>query len=192
MVSASKINDAEKGILGHELSPQFPTTQTADSLKRSAITESSLSSIPLRALALNDKQGIHSHTNEGEGPVHTTMAPTSFLTRLAQKKFSKKKQTSRCIQFGLWFNTYRSVGSITPLMRSYQVVEHYAYRKFFIFVLTVNTIGILLAGVNIWTYPRKYTGAFVVGNLFTAILMRNELFGRVLYLIVNTLFAKVS
>ncbi|XP_006461238.1 hypothetical protein AGABI2DRAFT_204879 [Agaricus bisporus var. bisporus H97] len=97
------------------------------------------------------------------------MAPTSFLTRLAQKKFSKKKQTSRCIQFGLWFNTYRS---------------------FFIFVLTVNTLGILLAGVKIWTYPRKYTGAFVVGNLFTAILMRNELFGRILYLIVNTLFAK--
>lgn len=58
--------------------------------------------------------------------------------------------------------------------------------------MTVNLICILLAGMNVWTYPREYTGAFVVGNLFLAILMRNELFGRILYLIVNTLFAKVS
>lgn len=43
-----------------------------------------------------------------------------------------------------------------------------------------------------WTYPRHYTGAFVLGNLQMAILMRNELFGRFLYLFVNTLFAKVS
>lgn len=55
----------------------------------------------------------------------------------------------------------------------------------------MNAIGILLAGLNVWTYPRHYTGAFVLGNLLTAILVRNELFGRFLYLIVNTFFAKV-
>jgi hypothetical protein len=34
-------------------------------------------------------------------------------------------------------------------------------------------------------------GAFVLGNLLIAILMRNELFGRVLYFVVNKSFAKV-
>lgn len=65
-------------------------------------------------------------------------------------------------------------------------------RKFYIFVASMNAIGIFLAAIGEWQYPRKYTGAFVLGNLLTAILMRNELFGRFLYLIVNTLFAKVS
>lgn len=64
-------------------------------------------------------------------------------------------------------------------------------RKFFLFVTTVNGVSLLLAALNIWTYPRQYTGAFVLGNLQFAILMRNELFGRVLYLIINTCFAKV-
>lgn len=58
-------------------------------------------------------------------------------------------------------------------------------------VVTLNGIGLLLAALNIWTYPRQYTGAFILGNLLIAILVRNELFGRLLYLIVNTCFAKV-
>lgn len=58
--------------------------------------------------------------------------------------------------------------------------------------MTFNLVAIILAVLNVWKYPREYTGAFVVGNLFVAILMRNEVFGRILYLIVNTLFAKVS
>lgn len=56
----------------------------------------------------------------------------------------------------------------------------------------MNGIGILLAALDVWHYPRQYTGAFVLGNLLTAILVRNELFGRFLYLIINTLFAKVA
>lgn len=51
---------------------------------------------------------------------------------------------------------------------------------------------LVLAALDIWHYPRQYTGAFVLGNLFFAILMRNELFGRILYAVVNFLFAKVS
>ena len=57
--------------------------------------------------------------------------------------------------------------------------------------MTFNLVGIGLAIADIWHYPREYTGAFVLGNLLVAILMRNELFGRFLYLLVNTLFAKV-
>lgn len=58
--------------------------------------------------------------------------------------------------------------------------------------MALNLVGITLAIFNIWKYPQRYTGAFVLGNLLVAILMRNELFGRFLYLLVNTLFAKVS
>ena len=58
-------------------------------------------------------------------------------------------------------------------------------------MITLNAIGLILAATNVWTYPRHYTGAFILGNLLTAILVRNELFGRFLYLVVNTLFAKV-
>jgi hypothetical protein len=65
-------------------------------------------------------------------------------------------------------------------------------RKFFTVVVLFNAIGIVLAATGVWNYPRNYTSALVLGNLLTAILMRNELFGRFLYLFVNTLFAKVS
>ena len=41
------------------------------------------------------------------------------------------------------------------------------------------------------TYAHRYTSAFVLGNVLTAILVRNELFGRFLYLFVNASFAKV-
>ncbi|KAJ7684346.1 hypothetical protein DFH06DRAFT_1462695 [Mycena polygramma] len=86
--------------------------------------------------------------------------------------FSKPaRKTSRSIKFQLWFNTYR---------------------KFFTLVVTLNMVGLVLAAIGKWDYPRRYTGAFVLGNLQCAILMRNEFFGRFLYLIVNTLFAKWS
>ena len=68
----------------------------------------------------------------------------------------------------------------------------FSRRKFFVFVMTMNIIGLSLTISGTWTYPRRYTSAFVLGNLLMAILVRNELFGRFLYLFVNTLFAKVG
>ncbi|KAG6915729.1 hypothetical protein DXG01_010251 [Tephrocybe rancida] len=84
------------------------------------------------------------------------------------KKPSSRK-VSLWIRGQLWFNTYR---------------------KFFTFVICLNIVGIVLAATGKWQYPRYYSGACVLGNLLVAILMRNELFGRFLYLFVNTLFAK--
>jgi len=52
-------------------------------------------------------------------------------------------------------------------------------------------IGLGLAASGHWPYGAKYSGAIVVANFNVAILMRNEVFGRLLYLLVNTLFAKV-
>ena len=53
-------------------------------------------------------------------------------------------------------------------------------------------VGIILAASGHFPYAVKYTGAMALGNLNFAILMRNELFGRFLYLFVNTCFAKVA
>lgn len=57
-------------------------------------------------------------------------------------------------------------------------------------IFTVNFIALGFAAAGLWPYARQYPGALVVGNLNFAVLMRNEIFGRLLYLFVNTLFAK--
>ncbi|KAF8911468.1 hypothetical protein CPB84DRAFT_1671592 [Gymnopilus junonius] len=96
--------------------------------------------------------------------------PLTLRDRPSAPAKKLKKRSSRWIRFQLWFNTYR---------------------KFFTVIITLNVIGLILTICGIWTYPETYPGAFVLGNLLTAILMRNELFGRLLYFLVNTLFAKV-
>jgi hypothetical protein len=65
-------------------------------------------------------------------------------------------------------------------------------RKLFTFVVTLNTVGIVLAATGHFSYAERWTSAMALGNLNVAILVRNELFGRFLYLFVNTCFAKVS
>jgi len=99
------------------------------------------------------------------------MAPLPVVVAKPDKPKPVKRKVSKWILWKLWFNTYR---------------------KFFTFVITLNMTGVVLAATGHWPYARKYTGALVLGNLYFAILMRNELFGRFLYLFVNTFFAKVS
>lgn len=64
-------------------------------------------------------------------------------------------------------------------------------RKFFTFAVILNAVGLLLAALNVWKYPRNDTSALILGNLLAAVLVRNELFGRFLYIVVNACFAKV-
>ncbi|KAJ3773855.1 hypothetical protein FB446DRAFT_834926 [Lentinula raphanica] len=92
-------------------------------------------------------------------------------TKEAPKKPTPKprKKVSRWIRFKIWFNTYR---------------------KFFCFTFGLNMIGLGLAASGHFPYAIQQSGAMVVGNLNFAILMRNEIFGRILYWIVNTAFAK--
>jgi hypothetical protein len=99
------------------------------------------------------------------------------------------KKVSRWILWQLWFNTYRHV-SITST-HLYLFILSLFSRKLFTFVIILNTIGITLAASGHFPYADKYTSAMALGNLNFAILMRNELFGRLLYLFVNTCFAKV-
>lgn len=80
----------------------------------------------------------------------------------------KKKQkvrhpsANRWVLFNLWFNTYR---------------------KFFTFVTTLNLTGVILAACGKFPYAENHMGALVLGNLLMAVLMRNELFLRLLYII---------
>ncbi|KAI0083990.1 hypothetical protein BDY19DRAFT_998077 [Irpex rosettiformis] len=80
-----------------------------------------------------------------------------------------RKKASKWILWQLWFNTYR---------------------KLFTIAFSLNMIGLGLAASGHFPYARKYAGAFAVANFNFSILMRNEIFGRLLYLFVNTCFAK--
>jgi len=80
-----------------------------------------------------------------------------------------KRKVSKWILFKLWYNTYR---------------------KLFTICFVINMIGFGFAASGHWPYAIRYTGAFAVANFNVAILVRNEIFGRILYWIVNTFFAK--
>jgi hypothetical protein len=74
----------------------------------------------------------------------------------------QKPKISRWILFTLWFNTYR---------------------KFFTFVVSLNLTGIVLAACGRFKYAEDHLGALLLGNLLCAILMRNELWMRFLYMV---------
>ncbi|KAG6841379.1 hypothetical protein C0991_011719 [Blastosporella zonata] len=124
------------------------------------------------SVAASISQSDDSHGADGAKAVKSpTPAPTP-----PPSKNPGPRQASLWIRTQLWLNTYRLVRR----------------RKFFTFVICLNITGIALAITGQWQYPQHYSGACVLGNLLVAILMRNELFGRFLYLFVNTLFAKVE
>jgi hypothetical protein len=92
-------------------------------------------------------------------------APPPSSTDSTEKKAAviavqKKRKVSRWTLFQLWFNTYR---------------------KFFVFVTTLNGVGIVLAALGRWKYAENHLGALVLGNLLMAIMFRNELWMRFLY-----------
>jgi hypothetical protein len=81
----------------------------------------------------------------------------------------QKMKISKYVHFIIWYNSYKRFFTV-------------------IFILNFTALGFAAAGL--WPYALKYPGALVVGNLNFALLMRNEIFGRLLYLFVNTCFAK--
>lgn len=129
-------------------------------------------------------QGRPTHLNpllSPVSPVHEGITPCTSVPELALPKAAKsevshvevveepvkkptpvKPKISRWILFELWFNVYR---------------------RFFTFVVLFNIIGIILAATGHFKYAENHLGALVLGNLLCAILMRNELFVRFLYLV---------
>ncbi|RMZ74312.1 non-ribosomal peptide synthetase [Pyrenophora seminiperda CCB06] len=96
----------------------------------------------------------------GHTPTDAATLDTTVKKPTAPKP--QKPKISRWILFDLWFNTYR---------------------KFFTFVVLLNLTGIILAATNHFRYAEDHLGALVLGNLLCAILMRNELWMRFLYLV---------
>ncbi|KAF2678910.1 hypothetical protein K458DRAFT_463101 [Lentithecium fluviatile CBS 122367] len=86
----------------------------------------------------------------------------NVLEATIKKPTPPKPKISRWILFQLWFNTYR---------------------KFFTFVTLLNLTGIIMAALNRFPYAENHLGALVLGNLLCAILFRNELFMRFLYIV---------
>ncbi|TFY81683.1 hypothetical protein EWM64_g2330 [Hericium alpestre] len=174
MATPTFVDDPEKGTLNVVL-PSRPPNPGGDS----QISDRSGETSPSPDAKLKDPaNGV-------------TIAAVPFPTLSSQKVSDTKKAKKRAplrIRVSLWFNTYRSALSLS--LMAVTDVHYRSISKFVTFIVTMNMIGILLAALNIWKYPRRYTGALVLGNLLTAILMRNELFGRLLYKLVNTLFPK--
>jgi len=106
---------------------------------------------------------------EKDPAVTTTTKEVIVAAKSSKPPPKPKKKVPLWIVWTLWFNTYR---------------------KFFTFCFGFNMIGLALAASGHFPYGVKYSGAIVVANFNTAILMRNEVFGRLLYWLVNTLFAK--
>ncbi|KAF8633735.1 hypothetical protein AX17_004391 [Amanita inopinata Kibby_2008] len=107
---------------------------------------------------------------EKESEKKDSDSPKKEVAKPASKPPAKpKRKVSNWILFKLWFNTYR---------------------KFFVFTFGINIIGLGFAAAGIWEYANVYSGPITVANINFAVLMRNEVFGRFLYLTVNTLFAK--
>jgi hypothetical protein len=86
----------------------------------------------------------------------------NLLESTVKKPAPTPPKISRWILFELWFNTYR---------------------KFFTFVTLLNLTGIILTALGRWPYAENHLGALVLGNLLCAIMFRNELWMRFLYLV---------
>ncbi|EIM85048.1 uncharacterized protein STEHIDRAFT_132528 [Stereum hirsutum FP-91666 SS1] len=99
-------------------------------------------------VAINARLTVVNDINE------KTVTEVSLLPPVPPQKIERKppqkKRAPFKVRAALWFNTYR---------------------KFFAFVTSLNLVGLVLASTGVWQYPRRYTGAFVLGNLLFAILM---------------------
>jgi hypothetical protein len=106
---------------------------------------------------LDEKKALESYSS-----ADATVTPPPPAPAAPAKKKPAKPKPSKWILLQLWFNTYR---------------------KFFTFVTLLNLTGIILAALGRFPYAENHLGALVLGNLLMAVLMRNELFLRFLYLI---------
>lgn len=91
-----------------------------------------------------------------------TALPVISRLRIASRSSRLSQKPSITIRLRLWF---------------------YAYRQLFIFVVLFNTVGMILALIDEFPYAQDHPGALVLGNLLFAVLMRNELLLRGLYML---------
>jgi hypothetical protein len=87
---------------------------------------------------------------------------TALKTDVPKKPTPPKAKIPRWVLVDLWYNTYR---------------------KFFTLIILLNLTGIILTALGRFPYAENHLGALVLGNLLSAILFRNELWMRFLYLV---------
>ncbi|EAT77694.2 hypothetical protein SNOG_14842 [Parastagonospora nodorum SN15] len=87
---------------------------------------------------------------------------TALKTTVPAKPTPIKKKIPRWVLIDLWFNTYR---------------------KFFTFIILLNLAGIIMTALGRFHYAENHLGALVLGNLLSAVLFRNELWMRFLYMV---------
>jgi hypothetical protein len=163
--SLDPLDDAEKGMYDSTVELMPPGFVYVGKKRPLHISTSLLPSSPVH-------QGITPCTSVPElslslptlPETHKPTDAAELNTTIKEPAGSKpqKPKISRWILLQLWFNTYR---------------------KFFTFVTLLNLTGIILAARGRFKYAEDHLGALVLGNLLTAILMRNELWMRFLYLI---------
>jgi len=153
--SDAQLDDAEKGILDN--SNQLPIVPPA-AMTREAIN------LPLTRATPTLVQGYLTPPLASSTTLGRDEKPQSAISEKQHVPPPKTpvRHTRKRTKFALWFNVYR---------------------RFFTFCVTLNGIGIVCAALDKFPYARNHLGALVLGNLLMAILMRNELFLRFLYLI---------
>lgn len=166
--SINSINDAEKGIYDSstELTPiPSPTSFVYLSKEQPSHANGQLSNTTLSPL-LSVHEGITPNPSVPElslaFPKGRRTSVAADLKTVVPKPKPVPPKVSRLVLAELWFNTYR---------------------KFFTFIVAFNLAAIVLAATGHFPYAEKHMGALVLGNLLMAIMMRNELFFRFLYLV---------
>jgi hypothetical protein len=163
--SQDSFDDAEKGMYDSTLELRAPPPFAYIEPKRTPDLEIDRKLLPTSPV----HEGITPFSSVPElslswpkGQRATEATDATKLETTVKKPTPKKPKISRWILFDLWFNTYR---------------------KFFTFVTLLNSTGIILAALGRFPYAENHLGALVLGNLLCAILMRNELWMRFLYMV---------
>lgn len=169
-------------------------------------SNSGLSSLPVLGSVPADTLDIVVHSPSFDLPVLPEKAQLAANSERASITSSLRRRHLATLKtvpprFGRWIRvqwfmtTYRAWNMIYLVSATVSDAPSFCLTltgKFFLFVVTFNLVGMILSATGHFSYARTHTGAILLGNLLTAVLMRNELFLRVLYFLTNHLLAKVS
>jgi len=154
------LDDAEKGMYDSTLELMAPPPFVYMGHRRATHIDTQLSPVSPVHEGITPLSSVPELSLSSPAAWRTTDA--NVLEATVKKPAPLKPKISRWILFDLWFNTYR---------------------KFFTFVTLLNLTGIIMAALGRFPYAENHLGALVLGNLLCAILMRNELWVRLLYMI---------
>lgn len=157
--SQSSLDDAEKGLSTLQLTAPPPFVYMGPKRVNEIITDLS----PVSPV----HEGITPCASVPELSLSLPAEPRAVDAAKLETTIKKpapkpKRKVSRWVLFNLWFN---------------------AYRRLFTLVTLLNLTGIIMAALGRFPYAENHLGSLVLGNLLAAILFRNELWMRFLYIV---------